>query len=73
MIWTKGKVTEKDTDLKICPPVGQIDQKNVGNMHTLLSNVFGKCFFKSFRKNPPISARIVQKLDEMALFEPRKK
>ena len=32
----KRKVTEKDGDLKICPPVGQIDHKNVKNMDRLL-------------------------------------
>ena len=37
--WTERKVTEKDGDLKICPPVGQIDHKNVKNMDKSLSNV----------------------------------
>ena len=35
---TKTKVAEKDGDLKVCPPEGQIDQKNVKNMDKLLSN-----------------------------------
>ena len=48
--WTKRKVTEKDGDLKICCPVGQIDHKNVKNMDKLPSNWCRK----SFRKNPPI-------------------
>ena len=47
---TKKNVTEKDNDLKIFPPVGQIDHKKVKNMDKLLSNWFGK----SFRKKPPI-------------------
>ena len=47
---TKRKVTEKDGDLKNCPPVGQIDHKNVKKIDKLLLNQFGK----SFRKKPPI-------------------
>ena len=35
---TCGPTTEKDGDLKICSPVGQIDHKNVKNMDKLLSN-----------------------------------
>ena len=34
----RGKVTQKDGDLKICPPVGQIDHKNVEYLDKLLSN-----------------------------------
>ena len=36
--WTKRKVTEKDGDLEICPPVGQIDHKKVKTMDESLSN-----------------------------------
>ena len=45
---TKKRVTEKNGDLKICPPVGQIDHKNVKNMDKLLSNSFGQ----SIRRKP---------------------
>ena len=37
------------------------------------SNLLVKRFVNSFRKNRPISARIVPKLPEMSFFEPRKK
>ena len=69
LLGTKRKVTEKDGDLKICPPVNQIDHKSMKEKSKLLV----KCFVNSFRKNPPISARDVPKLPEMSLFEPRKK
>ena len=59
--WTKRKATEKDGDLKFCPPVGQIEHKNVKNMDKLLSNWFDK------------SASNVPKLPEMSFLQPRKK
>ena len=41
---------EKDGELEICPPVGQIEQENAKNMNKLRSNWFGN----SSRKKPPI-------------------
>ena len=65
----KKKVKEKDSDLKITSPVGQIDRKNRKKKINLLL----KGFASSFRKNPPIFAGNVPKLPKMSLFEPRKK
>ena len=49
--WTKRKFTEKDGDLKICPPVGPIDHKNVKNIDKLLSNWFDQSFRKKTSDN----------------------
>ena len=43
------KITEKDGDLKICPPIGQIDQKNVKNMEKFPLNWFGNWFRKNLQ------------------------
>ena len=59
----------KDSKYKKCSVVGQMDRKNTKEKSKLLV----KRFLTSCRKNPPISARIVPKLPEMSLFEPRKK
>ena len=67
--WTNKKVKEKDSDLKISSPVGQIDCKNRKRRIKLLL----KRFAKSSRKNPPICAGNVPKLPKMSLFEPREK
>ena len=60
---------QKDREYKNSSLVGHVDCKNMKEKSKLLV----KCFVKSFRKNPPMSARKVPKLPEMSLFEPRKK
>ena len=67
--WTKKKVKEKDSYLKVSSPVGQIDRKNRKKKIKLLL----KWFANSFRKNPPICAGNVPKLPKMSLFERREK
>ena len=69
LLFEPKKVKQKDSKYKNSSLVGQIDYKNTKEKSKLLV----KCFVKSFRKNPPISARDVPKLPEMSLFEPRKK
>ena len=59
----------KDSEDKKFSLVSQIDCKNTKDKSKLLL----KCFFNSFTKIPPISARNVPKLPGMSLFEPRKK
>ena len=66
---TKKKVKQKDSEYKNSPLVGRIDCKNAKEKSKLLVI----CFVNLLRKNPPISARKVPKLDEMSRFEPRKK
>ena len=66
---TEKKVKIKDSEYKNSSLVSQIDRKNAKEKIKLLL----KCFFNSFIKIPPISARNVPKLPEMSLFEPRKK
>ena len=67
--WTKKNVKEKDSDLKIRSPVGQIDRKNRKKKIKLLLPWFAK----SFTKNSPTCAGNVPILSKMSLFEPRKK
>ena len=59
----------KDSEYKNSSLVSQIDGKNTKEK----SNLLLKGFVNSFTKSPPISARNVQKLPSMSLFEPRKK
>ena len=66
---TEKKVKLTNSEYKNSSLIGQIDRKNTKEKSKLLEN----CFVNSFTKNPPISARIVPKLPEMSLFEPRKK
>ena len=69
LLFEPKKVKQKDREYKETSLVGQIDCKITKER----SKSMVKCFVNSFRKNPPISARIVSKLAEMSLFEPRKK
>ena len=69
LFFTKKQVKEKDTDLKISSPVGQIERKKRKKKIKLLLEWFAN----SFRKNPPIYAGNVRKLPQMLLFEPREK
>ena len=59
----------KDSEYKNSSLIGQIDRKNTMDKGKLLVT----CFFNSFTKISPISARNVPKLPEMSVFEPRKK
>ena len=59
----------KDSEHKKYSLVGQINCKSMKKK----SKYLVKCFVTSFKKKPPISARHVQKLPEMSLFETRKK
>ena len=59
----------KDSEYKNSSLVSQIDRKNTKDKSKLLV----KCFFNSFTKIPPISARNVPKLPETPLFEPKEK
>ena len=69
LFFTKKQVKEKDRDLKVSSPVGQIDCKHRKKKIKLLL----KRLANSFRKNPPICAGNVPKLPKMSLFEPREK
>ena len=63
------KVKQKDSEYKNSSLVSQIDCQHTEEKSKLLV----KCFVNSFGKNIPISARNVQRLPGMSLFEPRKK
>ena len=69
LLFEPKKVKQMNSEYKISSLVGQIDCKNTKKK----SKLHVKCFFNSFRKNTPISARNVQKLPKMSLFEPREK
>ena len=64
LVKPKKKVNQTDSEYKISSLVGQMDCKNTNNQSKLLV----KYFVNSFRKNPPISARILPKLPEMSFL-----